>query len=223
MHNNAILTMERRRSLRRFSTTSNSQVVVFDFGGVIFDWNPYYLYRHFFDNDKQAVELFLEEIHFTDWNFQLDLGYPFKKMIAEVSGKFPQYSDPIRAYDERWIETFGGPITSTVDVLKKLHSQGHPLYALSNWSREKFALVRPKFEFLDYFERIFISGEEKVGKPDERIFKAFIEKTDLQASRCLFIDDSRENIRVAANLGFDTIHFRDADQLSEELIIRKLL
>lgn len=202
---------------------ANHHALVFDFGGVIFDWNPYYLYRHFFNDDRRAVELFLEEIRFRDWNFKLDIGYPFKQMIDELCREFPQYGEQLRAYDERWLETFGGPIEPTVEVVKKLHQQGHPLYALSNWSLEKYLLVRPQFDFLDYFERIVISGEEKVGKPDRRIFEAFLAKTGLKAEECLFIDDSDENIRVAQNLDFDTIRFSNAAQLTEEIMLRKLL
>jgi hypothetical protein len=39
------------------------RALVFDFGGVIIDWNPRYLYRTIF-SDESAVERFLEEIDF---------------------------------------------------------------------------------------------------------------------------------------------------------------
>ena len=209
--------------LKNQNAYSKSTAVVFDFGGVIFDWNPFYLYRHFFAEDTQAVELFLEEIRFKEWNHQLDLGYPFKKMVEEQSREFPHYAAEIRAFDERWIEMMGGAIEPTIAVLKELHAQGHPLYALSNWSREKFLLVKPQYEFLDCFERIVISGDEKVAKPDERMFTAFLERTNLTAGQCLFIDDVAQNIQVASHLGFDTIIFESAGQLREEIIKRKLL
>ena len=202
---------------------TNHPAIVFDFGGVIFDWNPYYLFRNFFDGDDRAVGLFLEEIRFSEWNFQLDIGYPFKQMVDEVSCKFPQYASQIRAFDERWIETMGGAIEPTVSVLMELHELGRPLFALSNWSREKFSLVKQQYDFLDCFKQIVISGEEKVGKPDERIFMAFLDRTGLMAEQCLFIDDSPANIRVAGKLGFDTILFRDAAQMKDEMIRRDLL
>ena len=203
--------------------SSHDQSIVFDLGGVIFDWNPYYLFRHFFAEDKRAVELFLEETRFSEWNSRLDIGYPFKQMVEELSCEFPQYAAQLRAYDERWLETMGGAIEPTVSVLQELHAHGRPLYALSNWSLEKFPLVKKQYDFMDCFEQIVISGEEKVGKPDERMFKVFLERTRLTADQCLFIDDSAANIRVAGKLGFDTILFLDADHLKDEVIKRDLL
>ena len=205
------------------SDLSRSPAIVFDFGGVIFDWNPILLYRRFFNNNDHAVELFLEEIHFKEWNFQLDLGYPFKQMVDEVSCKFPQYSELIHTFNDCWIETMGGAIEPSVAIVKELHAQGRPLYALSNWSEEKFELIKPQYDFLDSFEQIVISGREKVAKPDERIYRAFLQKTGLSAPQCVFIDDSPANISAANKLDFDTILFRNADQLKEELIKKKLL
>ena len=40
--------------------------VIFDFGGVLIDWNPRYLYRKVFDNDEQ-MEYFLDNICTTEY------------------------------------------------------------------------------------------------------------------------------------------------------------
>jgi len=117
----------------------------------------------------------------------------------------------------------GGAIEPSVAVVKELQAQGRPLYALSNWSEEKFELIKPQYDFLGAFEQIVISGKEKVAKPDERIYRSFLQKTGLSASKCVFIDDSPANISAAIKLDFDTILFRNADQLKEELIKKNLL
>jgi len=184
---------------------NGTHALVFDFGGVIFDWDPFYLYRHFFGNDREKVNLFLEEIKLREWNFQLDLGAPFKETVAAVAGRYPQHSDKILAFDERWLETMGGTFNSTVSLLEELHSRSIPLYALSNWSREKFNLVEPDYPFLQWFTKIVISGDEGVAKPDERLFQRFLEHSGLDAESCLFIDDSPANVSAASALGFDAI------------------
>jgi 2-haloacid dehalogenase len=51
--------------------------LVFDFGGVLVDWNPRHLYRKVFSGDEDAVERFLEEIHFYEWNQKQDEGRTF--------------------------------------------------------------------------------------------------------------------------------------------------
>ena len=197
--------------------------MVFDFGGVIFDWNPYYLYRNFFNNDRKAVELFLEEIKLKEWNFSLDEGAPFSATVEEAALRYPRHAEKIRAFDERWIETMGGAIQPTIDLLAELREKSVPLYALSNWSAETFPRIRHQYAFLDWFDQIVLSGEEKICKPDTRIFQRFLERTNRQAENCLFIDDSSANIQAAANLGFDTVLFTSPEQLKEEINQRGLL
>ena len=88
--------------------------IVFDFGGVLVDWNPRHLYRKLFDGDEQAVERFLHEIDFYRWNLQQDAGRSFQEAIAEMCARFPHYCELIAAYDQRYEESLNGPIQATV-------------------------------------------------------------------------------------------------------------
>jgi 2-haloacid dehalogenase len=197
--------------------------IIFDFGGVLLDWNPHYLYRKFFNNDASATERFLTEIGFEEWNLRLDEGRPFSEGVAELSAQFPQYADLIRAYDERWDESIGGVIQPTLDIVRSLKRVGYALYGLSNWSGETFRRVRSKYEFLDLFEDIVLSGDVKINKPDPRIFAVLLERVGRKAEECLFIDDSEENVIAASQLGFETIRFESAEHLKKELLCRGLL
>jgi len=190
--------------------------IVFDFGGVLFDWHPHYLYRRFFDTPA-ATDAFLKEIGFSEWNLQQDQGRPFAEGVAELTARFPQHAGLIRAYDTYWETSLGGPIQATVDILAQLKRAGYPLYALSNWSHEKFALIRHRYAFLDWFEDILVSGEVCLVKPDERIFTLFLERIGRQAGDCLFIDDSPANIAAARRLGFKTVLFETPEQLVSAL------
>jgi len=197
--------------------------IVFDFGGVLFDWNPHYLYDRFFDGDADAVDRFLKEIGFNQWNVQMDMGYPFVDAVADLSQKFPQYEHLIRIYNEQWEETLGKPIQKTVRLLKELKQAGYPLYGLSNWSQEKFEQIRPRFEFLNCFEDILLSGVVKLAKPDPKIFLLFLQQVGRKADECLFIDDSLTNITAASQLGFKTIHYKSSEQLQQDLTQQGLL
>ncbi len=190
---------------------------VFDFGGVIFDWSPYYLFNRFFDG-KEAIDGFLKEIDFAGWNVRQDVGYPFDKAVAEKVEQFPQYEKELRAYDEDWMVMFGGPIAGTIEVLSSIKQAGYPLCALSNWSVVKFNEVRPGHAFLDWFDEIVLSGEEKIAKPDERLFKILLDRAGRKAEDCVFIDDVQKNIDAARALGFQTILFESPEQLRAELV-----
>lgn len=191
--------------------------IVFDFGGVLLDWNPYYLYRKLFDGDDQAIARFLEHIHFDTWNREQDAGRPFTAAVELLCRQYPEYCELIRAYDARWAESISGPIQSSVEVLRDLKAAGHPLYALSNWSVEKYNLVRGQYDFLNWFETIIISGEVKLVKPDVRIYQLLLEKIQRLPGECLLIDDAPANIAAARQLGFNTIHFQSGEQLRREL------
>lgn len=181
------------------------------------DWNPHHLYRSFFGDDPQMTERFLAEIGFNEWNRHLDYGRPFAEVLAEVSRRFPSRRELIEAYDARWEESIAGPIQPTVDILRDLKEAGHRLYGLSNWSAEKFALVRDKYEFFRWFDAIVISGEEKVAKPEAAIFLILLRRIGRPADECLFVDDSARNIDAAKALGFKTVHYESPAQLRKEL------
>ena len=203
--------------LRRIRLNNPNQAFIFDFGGVILDWNPRYLYRKFFNGDLNAMEQFLKEIDFTGWNLEQDKGRPFAVGVAELSEQFPQYADLIKAYDQRWEEAIAGPIQPTVNLLESLKRAGYALYGLSNWSAEKFQIARPRYEFLSWFETIMVSGEVKLVKPDPRIYTLFLERVGRTAEECLFIDDSEPNVVVADQLGFKAIRYESFEQLETDL------
>jgi 2-haloacid dehalogenase len=41
--------------------------IIFDFGGVLVDWNPRYLYKDLFQDDNE-MEYFLKNICSEEWN-----------------------------------------------------------------------------------------------------------------------------------------------------------
>ncbi|GAB4579407.1 MAG: HAD-IA family hydrolase [Anaerolineales bacterium] len=193
------------------------QVIVFDFGGVLLDWNPHYLYQKFFDGDQKGMENFLHEIDFATWNAEQDKGRPFSEAVALLSEQFPQYARLIRAYPEQWEESIGGAIDGTVEILARLKQQGYALYGLSNWSAETYPRVQHKFEFFSWFDGIVLSGEVKLAKPDPKIYQLVLDKAGVPAGDCLFIDDSLKNIEAAKALGFLTVHFQSPEQLETDL------
>jgi len=199
-------------------------LVLFDLGGVLIDWEPRRLYRKIFD-DETAMEAFLANICTPAWNLELDRGQPFNEAVAELVERHPERRPEIEAYRDRWIEMIGGPIAPTVALLDALDGQGVALRALTNWSAETFPLVRhaEPYRFLDRFKAIYVSGELRMIKPEPDIFHHVVEDVALEPVRILFIDDSAANIATADRLGFTTHHFRGAEGLDADLRRRALL
>ncbi len=197
--------------------TNPRPALVFDLGRVLIDWDPRYLYRRFFPDDPQAIERFLEETQFFEWNVVQDAGRPFAEAIPEMCAKYPQYAELLRAYDSCYEETVGGPIQPTVEILRELKQAGYPLSALSNWPSEKFYQLRPRFDFLDWFDVVLVSGDVKLVKPDPRFYQLLLDRIGRSAPECIFIDDSERNITGARDLGFQVILYRSPEQLRSEL------
>jgi 2-haloacid dehalogenase len=192
-------------------------VVVFDLGGVLIDWNPRYLYRKLFDDDA-AMERFLAEVCSPEWNERQDAGRLWREAVAELTSRHPDQASMILAYHQRWPEMLGSDIPETVELLKELKEQGLRLYALTNWSHETFPVARSRFAFLDLFEGIVVSGEERLIKPDPAIFHRLLTRYDIAPQRAVYIDDSPRNVSAAARVGLHALRFVDARQLRQDLI-----
>jgi 2-haloacid dehalogenase len=203
--------------------TSEIKAIIFDFGGVLIGWDPRKLYSRFFPGQPQAMEEFLTEIKFMEWNELQDKGRPFAEAVALHSKQYPHRAELISAYHENWKDSLTGAVDGTVGILRELKKRGYPLYGLSNWSAETFEIVRHEYEFLSLLDDMVISGEVKLTKPDPEIFKLCLQKIGKPAHQCLLIDDSAANIAAAKQLGMDIVHFQSPEQLKQELQARQIL
>ncbi|HJS17909.1 MAG TPA: HAD family phosphatase [Anaerolineales bacterium] len=199
------------------------KAIIFDFGNVLIEWNPRLVYRHYFPDDEEAMEQFLHEVNFMDWNAQQDKGRTFTEGVADLSRQYPHYSDLIRVYHDNWKDSIGSSYTGTVEIMKKLKRSGYPLYGLSNWSAETFPYAREKYDFFHLFDDIVISGEVGSIKPEPQIFEIMLARVGRPAQECLFIDDSQANIDQARGMGFAVIQFQSPEQLEKELHALQLL
>jgi 2-haloacid dehalogenase len=193
-------------------------IVVFDLGGVLIDWNPRHLYRSLIEDEAER-EYFLTEICSPAWNLTADAGTPLAEATARLVARHPHQEALIRAYFDRWIEMIGGPMPETVALLEALHARGTPLWAITNWSAETFALVRhePPYAFLSLFRDIFVSGDLRMVKPEEPIFRHALAAIGALPAQCLFVDDAPHNVATAKRIGMHAHQFRTAAGLQSEL------
>jgi 2-haloacid dehalogenase len=196
--------------------------VVFDLGGVLIDWNPRYLYGGLFGGDSEAMEAFLGEVCTPEWNSRLDAGRPWGEAVAELAARHPEARDLIVAYHERWDEMLGGPIEGVVEILRELRAGGIPLFALSNWSAEKFPIAKARYPFLAWFRDIVISGDVGTIKPDPAMFRALVQRAGIDPGTTVYVDDSGPNVAAAAALGFAAVRFVGAEPLRRDLASRGL-
>ena len=194
------------------------KAIIFDMGGVLLQWNPLALYqKHFPHLSSDEIKNFFSEVNFNAWNLEQDKGRTFEEGVADLSAKFPHYAPLISAYHDHWPDCISGTIEGTVQILERVARNGTKAYGLTNFSSEKFALAREKYAFMEKFERVIVSGDVKLIKPDPAIYRLTLEQIGHAAQECVFVDDSLPNILAAREMGFAAIHFQSPAQLDAEL------
>lgn len=190
--------------------------IIFDFGGVLLDWNPRYLYKSYFNNDEE-IEHFLADICNGEWNIRQDAGRPFAEAVKELQAKFPEYAEAIQMYDDDWEKMLKCELPGSIDLLKELKSMGYGIYGLTNWSAEKIGYAFANYSFFSLFDGIVVSGVEKVVKPDRKIYEILLERYSLKPGECVFIDDNQDNVDMAKVLGINAIRFDNIGNVKEHL------
>src|SRR3569833_3029423 len=191
--------------------------IIFDLGAVLIDWNPHYMYRTIF-NDEEEMKNFLATVTTSDWNEEQDAGRPLAEGTEILVKQFPEHEDNIRAFYGRWDEMLGEAFHDTVEVFKDLKESGkYKIYALTNWSAETFPVALERFELLNWFDGVVVSGAEKMRKPAPEYYQLLLDRYNVKADEALFIDDNYRNILAAEKLGIHCIHFVGTEDLREQL------
>ena len=193
--------------------------VIFDLGGVVFDWNP----DHIVSRVQPVPELrsALKQALFghADWRL-FDRGTLTEPELIErlqlrLSPTQPKVEAILDAVRNSLVEK-----PETLELMRTLQGRGTPLYCLSNMPASIYAHLRQRHSFWDVFDGIVISGEVQMMKPEPEVFLHLLEKYNLRAAETVFIDDLVTNIEAAKQVGLRTILFKDAAQCRRELDLR---
>lgn len=190
--------------------------IVFDFGGVLLDWNPRYFYRTFFW-DENEMEHFLANICTDEWNAEQDRGRSFSEGVKLLQSQHPEYRNAIQLYSDKWEEMLKSELPDGVKLLRELKDRDYRIWGLTNWSAETIQIAYRKHDFFQLFDGIVVSGEEKLIKPDRRIYEVLLDRYKLHAGESVFIDDNHANIKTAQELGFKAILFDNITNVREQL------
>lgn len=198
--------------------------VVFDLGGVVFNWQPRDLMREALPemqlNDVQAQALaqkiFQSFAQTGDWA-AFDLGLiepdPLAQAIAMRAGL--KATEVRRVIDT--IPSHLTPIVGTVALMEKLKSQGHRLFYLSNMPIPYANHLERSHAFFDWFDDGIFSCRVQLIKPQPEIFQRATEQFGVKSSQAVFIDDVTHNVEAARAQGWSGVQFHDPAQVEAEL------
>lgn len=189
--------------------------VIFDFGNVLVRWEPEKIYAAHFGDEAKAW-WFLRHITDLDWRQRIDAGESQDECIRELQARHPDYADAIEIYRSHWREMLTGEMPGMSDLVKELKAITS-VYGLTNWSMETFPEARRHFHILQLIDRYVVSGAEHLVKPDHRLFQVLLDRYNLRAADCIFVDDNPDNVQAANALGMEGIQFTGAEALRAKL------
>lgn len=182
--------------------------IVFDLGNVLVKFDSNELIYSFFNERQEEVKSFYFD---SLWN-EYDQGlYSVEEMIEKGVKQFPELELSIKKLMYHWTE-FVIPLKDNVAYIKDLKQLGFNVYILSNIPEDDTKYLRSLGVF-DNIDGGIFSYEYKKIKPDPEIFHILLEKYNLKALECLFLDDRKDNVVAASNLGFETIEVKDSSKV----------
>ena len=191
--------------------------IIFDFGNVLVQWHPELIYKEHFGDEAKAW-WFLRHVADNEWRGRIDAGESSDACIRELKAKYPEYVDAVELYQSRWKEMLTDEVPGMRELLTEVLKK-YEVFGLTNWSMETFPEARERFGILQMIDRYVVSAEEHLIKPDPRLFQVLLDRYQLKAKDCIFIDDNPDNVAAACRMGMHGIHFIGADDLRQKLAL----
>ena len=110
------------------------------------------------------------------------------------------------------------PNEPMIDLMRDLRRRDYRMALLTNNVREWEPLWRSMLPVDEIFELIVDSAFVGMRKPEREIYELTVERIGgLEASECMFVDDTEINCDAARDLGMSAVHFRDNEQAVAEI------
>ena len=180
------------------------KAVIFDLGDVLFTWSPnttttipVKMMRNILSS---AIWLEYECGRIDQDACYLQTAQQFSVPATEVAEAFSQARDSLQP---------NNAMLAFIHELKKASEGAMKIYAMSNISKEDFAVLSTKRVDWSVFDRVFTSGHAGMRKPDLSFYYYVLKEIELAPEEAVFVDDKMENVLAARSLGINGIVFED--------------
>lgn len=184
--------------------------IVFDLGGVMVDFDPKSYLVDLLCNAEMEEKVYELTFGSEEWKL-MDAG-----LISRFEGNKRMLE---RAQQEGCSFEVQGVLDDWIHILhvrhrmqelvRRMKNHGYCVYYLSNIPQDVLDLLRQR-GVLDRFDGGVASCEVHINKPDPRIYQALLDKYQLKAEECVFIDDRLENVQTAFSMGFAGVQMKDS-------------
>lgn len=200
------------------------KAVVFDFGGVVFRWQPLQLLQevlpaHARDEASArevATQIFQGFVPHSDWA-EFDRGAIEPSDLAQrIAARTGISAADVGAVIEA-IPPHLEPVGGTVALMRRLKGAGHPLFYLSNMPAPYADHLERNNDFFSWFDGGVFSARVGLIKPDPAAFELMHSRFGIAPSQSIFIDDHAGNVQTAQACGWQAVQFQSAAQCEAHL------
>lgn len=197
--------------------------VVFDFGGVVVNYDPRGYLEGLF-GEERVVSYLMEHLFESEYWRLFDQDRADRAACNAIVLQKAQkdgFGPEMELVQRRWLDLMWTR-EDTVSLVRELRDRGVGVYYLTNMPRD----VWPEFVgrgLRDIFLGGVASFEVRVTKPDSRIYGELFARYGLVPGECLFFDDMPANVEGAARAGMEAVIFKNVAQARAELVKRGVL
>lgn len=193
------------------------KALLFDMGGIVIEID----FNRAFELWQRRSQLSLQEIR---QRFKMDKAYERHERGEIEAGEYFQHLRNVLELDATdqeivtgWNAIFVGEITTTLDDIL-LAKNKFPCFAFTNSNpTHQSAWMAACPNVVAAFDRIFVSSELGLRKPEQAAFEAIAEATGIDLSAMLFFDDTMENIEGARAAGLQAVYVQRPEDVKQAL------
>lgn len=194
--------------------------VVFDFCGVLLDWQPRLALEGQYP--RGVIDMVMDPGDpwgFDHYDALLDSGWSEDRVLEDYGRHHgPAVAWVLRVYLERQDRAFAGMIPGMEGLLRDCRAHGLHLWGLTNFTTRAVDAARGMFPALGLLKDVLVSSEEGLIKPDPRIYRRALDRWRLDPSSTVFVDDRAANVKAAESLGMTGIRFDGEPSLRLRLL-----
>lgn len=201
-------------------TTTPVTDVVFDFCGVLVDWQSRAaLEGHYAPEIVDEICADDDPRGFFHYEDLMDGGTLLSEVLPVIAAEQGQmYADIYEDYINRYGEALPRMVPGSLQLLEDLNAAGIRVWGLTNWSSETFHFAFERFpELKAELKDTVVSGVEHMHKPNADIYELALSRFGIAPESAVFIDDTAKNVAGAEAVGMRGIRFESAQQARKAL------
>ncbi len=187
------------------------EVVIFDLGKVLLDFD----YDLAIKGILAHCSLTSEELHALVNQSPLLFRFETGLMSTAEFYSEVQAASRYRGQQDEFIRCFAdifSPIDSMIALQAELKNAGVPTYIFSNTNELAINHIRSKYPFFNGFNGYFLSYEERMMKPEPKLYEIVERRLNLPGNALLYIDDRVENVEAGRKRGWQAVHHVSAPE-----------